>query len=138
MSKTVLEFTPSQLMSHHLLPQGSDLWMILGRLISWKVSIVILLMFTYLLSKGPKNTVNHMLLSSSVDKLLGKHLVDEGWPLKWSLSAHVVFWVGYLPHLVYVMSFIVQGFTSYFSYTMWSKWSSGSSWMLATLRTRII
>ena len=40
MSKTILEFTPSQLMSHHLLPQGSDLQTILSRLISWKISVI--------------------------------------------------------------------------------------------------
>ena len=40
MSKTILEFTPSQLMSHHLLPQGSDLQTSLSRLISWKISVI--------------------------------------------------------------------------------------------------
>ena len=117
MSETVLEFTPSQL-SHHLLPQGSDLRTILGRLISWKISVVILLMLTHLLSKGLKNTVDHMLLSSSVDKLLGKHLVDEGWQLKRSLSARVVPWVGYLCCLVCVMPSTVWVYLLFLTYNV--------------------
>ena len=117
MSETVLEFTPSQL-SHHLLPQGSDLRTILGRLISWKISVVILLMLTHLLSTGLINTVDHMLLSSSVDKLSGKHLVDEGWQLKRSLSARVVPWVGYLCCLVCVMPSTVWVYLLFLTYNV--------------------
>ena len=59
-----------------------------------------------------------MLLSSSVDKLLGKHLVGEGWQLKRSLSARVVFWVGYLYCLAYVMPSTVQVYLLFLTYNV--------------------